>query len=592
MKYYVAALLAMGATPCLQAQVSGGDTDTLKTEDVFIVREFEPRIAAARKIGSQPEKDSLRAPKVNVQYEDEATVSFRSDFQPNSIRPAKIKGEPLTKLYRSYLKGGIGNYLTTFGELRLNNLRSRNTLWGVGLKHRAANADMNDIPFSRFSKNRAEVYGTRFLRAHQVNGEISYDRQRQSYYGFSDSTRIRFAQDGQEIEDLEREDFRQTFHEFRAKTSFSSFFADSNALNYEIGLQFTHLSAESDLSENHLVIKSHVERYFGEELASVDLNLDYNSPDASRAYDTQFDPENVADLFVEITPRIELSREKWRLSAGLRSFVESRDASTSFRFYPDAFFKYNVYEEYIIPYAGIKGGLQRNNLNSLRKENPFITNSIRLRNTNERYNFFGGVRGAFSSQISFNVQASVRQEADRPLFYHIGENQFGLDPSNFNPGFNQFDVIYDTLRITQVTAELTFFEEKRFQANLRGDYFSYNPENQAEAWHLPDFTITASGRYDLRDKIVLTSDVFYVSQRLGPSVNPEAGEEVAAGVYAQELDGYLDLNIGAEYRYNKKISAFLQLNNLLAMEYETWQNYRAQRFNLLFGFTYSFWGRN
>lgn len=591
MKYIILYIgfLAMVIQPAFTQQERTGDT--LTTGDVVIVKEFQPTIAAARKITSQPTPKDLKAPKIAFDYEQEEPITFESGFAPDSIRAARIKGEPLSRLYRNYLKGGFGNYLTTMGELYINSLRSRNTRWGVGLKHRASGGEVNDHPFSTFSRNRAEAYGTHFLRAHQLTGELSYDRQRMHYYGFSENFRESYPGGLSASEDLDEDIFQQTYHEIRGSASFSSFFADSSDLNYRVDVQFTHLNTQDNLDENHLVVETRMERYFNSELASLTLGLDYNSPNAVRSSFLIPAPANEEDLFITVLPQIEFSGTKWRLSAGLRAVVENRD-ETFFRFYPHAFFKYNVYENYIIPYAGVTGGLTRNNINSFRKTNPFVSTNAELQNTNTRYHVYGGVRGAFSSQIAFNVKASVRQEANAPLFDKQTE-LLQTVPGLLDRSANAFFILYDTIDITQLTAEVNFFQQERFKLDVRGDYFSYNPKNEAEAWHLPSLQLTATGRYDLRDKIVLTADLFYVSQRRARTlIASEGDEEVAAGVYAIDLDPYVDFNLGIEYRYNKKISAFLDLNNILAMEYQPWRDYQVQRFNLLFGFTYSFWGKN
>ncbi|MDB4174544.1 TonB-dependent receptor, partial [Bacteroidia bacterium] len=53
------------------------------------------------------------------------------------------------------------------------------------------------------------------------------------------------------------------------------------------------------------------------------------------------------------------------------------------------------------------------------------------------------------------------------------------------------------------------------------------------------------------------------------------------------LDAINDLNLGIEYRYKKNISGFINVHNLLNQDYELWNNYQAQGFNVLAGVTFS-----
>jgi hypothetical protein len=56
----------------------------------------------------------------------------------------------------------------------------------------------------------------------------------------------------------------------------------------------------------------------------------------------------------------------------------------------------------------------------------------------------------------------------------------------------------------------------------------------------------------------------------------------------EDLDGYLDLHLGLEYRYTKRLSAFLDVSNLSASKYERWYRYPVQRGLVLGGLTYAF----
>jgi hypothetical protein len=58
--------------------------------------------------------------------------------------------------------------------------------------------------------------------------------------------------------------------------------------------------------------------------------------------------------------------------------------------------------------------------------------------------------------------------------------------------------------------------------------------------------------------------------------------------YEYKLKGFLDANFKVEYRYNKRLSAWVQFNNTLALKYQRWGGYQAQQFLATLGATYSF----
>ena len=48
----------------------------------------------------------------------------------------------------------------------------------------------------------------------------------------------------------------------------------------------------------------------------------------------------------------------------------------------------------------------------------------------------------------------------------------------------------------------------------------------------------------------------------------------------------LDINLGAEYRYSKMLSFFVNFNNIANTRYYRWEKYPSQRFNLMAGLTF------
>ena len=58
--------------------------------------------------------------------------------------------------------------------------------------------------------------------------------------------------------------------------------------------------------------------------------------------------------------------------------------------------------------------------------------------------------------------------------------------------------------------------------------------------------------------------------------------------YFVSLKPIFDGNIGLEYRYNPRVSAFLQINNVAAQRYNRWYNYPVQPIQIMGGITARF----
>ena len=141
---------------------------------------------------------------------------------------------------------------------------------------------------------------------------------------------------------------------------------------------------------------------------------------------------------------------------------------------------------------------------------------------------------------------------------------------------------------TIISGQLAYQKLEKIKVYGKGEYFAYGSEF---AWHKPDFKLTLSGTYDLADKILVRANVFVIGKRKTFSYLPIEDVEVIAVTgdkYIYNLRPFIDANLGFEYRYNKKLSAFVNFNNFAGKKYFRWTAYPVQGFNLLGGVTLAF----
>jgi outer membrane receptor for ferric coprogen and ferric-rhodotorulic acid len=145
------------------------------------------------------------------------------------------------------------------------------------------------------------------------------------------------------------------------------------------------------------------------------------------------------------------------------------------------------------------------------------------------------------------------------------------------------------LKALNFHGELAIYSGEKWKANIRGDYYQYTEGNEVHAWHQPSLKFTASGQYKLKDKFTVSMDLFYVGSRWAKSLVPvQDVEREPDGSYHFKLNGYTDANIMVEYRYNKRLSAWVQMNNAFALKYQRWSAYNNQQFLGIMGVTYAF----
>ena len=103
---------------------------------------------------------------------------------------------------------------------------------------------------------------------------------------------------------------------------------------------------------------------------------------------------------------------------------------------------------------------------------------------------------------------------------------------------------------------------------------------------MPQVKVTLTGNYNISDKIIVKVDLFYLDNQYYKTItNADTPNPTPV---ANLLKPLFDANLGGEYRYNKKLGFFININNIANVRYHGYSNYPNQRFNAMLGLSYSF----
>jgi outer membrane receptor for ferrienterochelin and colicin len=173
----------------------------------------------------------------------------------------------------------------------------------------------------------------------------------------------------------------------------------------------------------------------------------------------------------------------------------------------------------------------------------------------------------------------MRSPEDMPLYVNVPNKPFG----------DRMDVVYDQVDVLDLSGELNYRKSEQLSISARLDVYTYQTKVQEEAWNLPPYALSFMARYDMRSKLILKAEAQFLGKRpayrAGGPMESSGPVELSQQV---DLDGFLDLYLGIEYRYNKRLSLFLDISNLSASKYERWYKHPVQRSLLLGGATYAF----
>jgi hypothetical protein len=518
---------------------------------------WEPTVKDAIKFSDLPEiKDTVKRI-TDVKYGIASNPIFPK-YEVQEITAAKMQNEPLPKLYHSLLKVGYGPlYNMPYGEFWYGNTRSRELSYGAHLKHFSSTTHLRDYGYGGFSDNLVSVFGKKMYKKHTLKGDFNYERNVVHYYGFDTS-----------VNHIKENDYtKQRYQLFEPKLQLTSHYTDSNHINHDIRLAYYNLQNLNREEENNIKLDANAHLFLNKEKLNINFLTDF--------YNHRQSNDTLDNLIVTLNPSFEAHGEKWNADIGVGVTLDNFKNSTRFYFYPQLNVNYNVYENMIVPYAGVKGGLIKNSLRSLARENPFIDTTLHYANTNSKYNAFIGLKGNLSSNTSYDAKVSYAQYDS--MHYYV------IDYDGPNQLYNHFTVLYDNTSLVTVSGQLKHQFKEKLNISATGNYYLYTPKNLTRAYHKPGFDLTFSGIYNLQSKIILRTDVVIMGKQWALTQVSDSG---VVSLKPKQLQGWADINLEAEYRYSKMLSFFVRFNNIANQRYYRWERYPTQRFNGMIGLTF------
>ncbi len=540
-------------------------------QEVTIVAPYQPTISDATKMTLTPriEDTVVNVPPMHYAIHSEPIYS---PIEVKPLKPAFVEINPEETYRRNYLKAGFGNYTTPYGEFFSNSLRSDKFALGFHLRHLSSQGKIKDYANSSFSQNLGEIYGKRYFKNSVLSAGIDYKRNVVRYYGFkpSDYAGISITDD----------QLKQRFSTVSATVGYKSNYKREGKSDYDATIDFYNLTDLYETGEMMIALDGNLNtrNEFWDFVKSQELGVDLDA----KYYHNADSLQSRGTAVVSLRPYINLDFDYLSVYLGVEGAFAG-DSASRFYVYPEVRISYQVIPDHLRFYLSATGGLKRNSFKSVSDVNPWVNSIFPLGNTSTQYDIAGGLTGDVKEIVDYNFKVSYAH-VENMLFY---VNDFFSD---FSPEIqsnlaNKFTGIYDDVNLTSVILEVVYHQSEFLDILFTAGYRHYDMKTQEEPWHKPAFDAVATGRYRLNDKIRLWTDVFFQSKLYAPTWEDVWGGRVMK-VYQRSC--YADINLGGEYRFTDRISAFLQLNNVAAVQYYRWYNYPTQRFNLLGGFTFSF----
>jgi hypothetical protein len=556
-------------TMLLPGQTRGQEPFDL--DEIKVIAPYEPTISDAFKIALNPRIDDTTQVRLAFDYEIRSQKLI-TPFTLEPIAPARMRGEPLDKLYRGLVKGGYGTYSTPYFEGFFNSLRSNNHSLGIHLRHMSSGGGIEDRGFSGYSDNLAHVYGKRFFRNHSLDGNLKYERNGIHYYGYDPQGYPEDHPLFAYVDTLGKGDISQVFNRFSGQLGFGTHHADSTRLRQHYSLGYHWLFDSYDAGEHHASFRGQLgsaikQDPFGmadKQYFSLGAQVDY--------YNNTTALDTLNTFLISLEPKIWSKYGIFSFQLGVNTSFEL-DSVSFFRAYPVLGAEVKLAGDVLVAHAGFSGGLKKHSMYSMTTMNPFVNTMVPLKFMNVKSDIGGGIRGSVSDFLSYNLSVNNAVIDNHPFF--VTDTTQMLN--------NQFTVVYDNIKRFNARGELLARFHERFSTRFSVNYFQYMLTDQIEAWHTPTLMFSMNIKYNIQEKIILTADGYTRNQTFARMFDDQGS------IIAREVHGFhLDASLGIEYRYSRLLSIFLNFNNISNDPLERWLNYPSQKFNFLGGVTYSF----
>lgn len=543
-------LLFLLLIPALAAAQEDDKEKTSFSENLEYHFTFKPKPTDAIKMDIHPVNEKLEFNPPDITYTlESAPHPTTTEF--TEIPSVSLGSQKLNPIYPFYVKLGAGNYSQLFSELYFNSRRSKDINYSFYGKHYSGKGPVANSEFGE------QVVSGDFTKLFKTN-TLSLGGH------FKNNIYHRYGYDHDSLT-LPEEDVRIGYTRMGLNADFDNLRSDEGHIKYHFGIRGNLLNTYSKVQEVNFGASAEVTEMFNDNKIIITADYDYfhYASLPSSEYGTSLNYDR--NIF-KVDAHYRLTHELAIVTFGFKTATESDTAKSTFHFYPSLLVEANLHENEIIGFGGFGGNLDVNSLNSFSLENPFVKEIISLRNTNNKFEIFGGAKGKLSNKFSFFGKVSYKNLEDLYLFVN--------DPALER----QFDVIYDssTTVLFEVNASILYETLKKLKLGLNIDYFKYNMASELYAWHRPSLKYSLLGIYNISDKIIVGAEIFGYDQRQARMI--ENGK-----VKAVELDGVLDLNASITYHFSPVFGAYVNFNNILGKSYEFWNHYPVQGFHILGG---------
>ena len=538
-------LTASAAAQAQRATPRSNDT-VLKGSTIEVIQSYKPKVKQTPKpewIPQLPPADTTH-PAFSYDVPQQA-LNYTYNSQP--LRPLALgrAADPLP--FPNYVKLGGGNLSTIFADAGIGGLHGDNYESAIHLHHLSQKGTVKN---QQSSLSGIEAEGTLHQAAGEWHASVAAARNQYNYYGYDHV-----------FYDYPKDSVRQVYTTIRAIVDMAGKPDSSSRFSYHPTVNASLYNARYKTSEVSAGFDAPVSYRIDSFLdLSVALNgniTNYKTGSAS-----------IANNFIQVMPGVAVHKNRFT-GHGLAGFGLGKGSAGYIL--PDVLATYTIPDDKLAFSLGYQSKLRQNTYEQLTTENPYMISTYNVLQGRRDEAFFE-VRGSAGSHLSFTGRASWWNMANLPSFLNDTGDQ------------KQMYVWYQDVKAISVQLGARYHVANTWSAGIAGDFYSfYNIKDQSNTlesyvWHQPSMRIKGDVMVHVGRKLIASA---YVS--------------VLGGIHARDINYNVvalrtisDVGLNGEYQIIKRLSAFVQISNLLNNKYERWLGYQAYGLNIYGGIRLKF----
>lgn len=569
----------------IAAQDHSKKKDTVKTEVVEIETRYNPKIADANKIVKKPTIKILEKSKRKKLVYSIFSAPVASTFVPKTGVVKGIDVGVKERIFNNFVALGYGNYASPYTEMYFHYNSKFENDFGLHLKYSGSQENLrNSVLNSTFSNIETTVFYSQNERFYKWKTYLSAKRNSYNWYGLPDLNFSPLA-----IGQIEEQ---QNYNQFNLGGEIS--FEDSKIEIVKFDLQyFTDAWNSSELYADGLAIfKFPVDFLFrNSNEISISTQMEYLRGRFQQSYSSDA-PLDHHFLTLNASPRYKFKWGAIAIDLGTKLFLsfDIENELQHFLVYPDVNVQFPIVKDFVSVYGGISGGLTTNNFASFTEQNPYVSPTLFMTQTNQKYHAFGGLNALATNDLSVHLGISRKNEEDKPLFIRNNSKSDGAttslngsDLKGFEYG-NSFSVIYDDVITMTFSGELAYEASKYVSVSTSLRYHAFDTRNSAEAWNLPNTEASILAKFKKKNWYGSASINYFGDRK----------DALYSGIYPsntigiQTIAGFVDANLNGGYHFNDQFTVFVKMNNFINGKYQQFANFDVQGFQAILGLSYKF----